>query len=383
MDFDEWTPIGRGDPLKNDPTFDYSPPMVSKVKYWINPLHRTPDPPLVPRKESSTEFNQQYTATMTNAAVIKQPMEIKRFYQDYSDPSSDASSYAKINNKLQRPQQVPYQNHYFSPTRQPPLPLPMLVPPPPFEPNSYLAATKIENSTILELSWDVKNQSTTELSTTSLRTLSTISSSAFTIPATKVASTTTAKDAKTNQEIGSEKSVLQNLLVKEKSGVPHPTNPTTVTPLTPNPQVSFAFNKPILAAPRPVTHLIIQGHSKVKKYGGSGKLDKLNNILTRDVNDINDVVKYELPRDARGGKQLSLEDFLPINGALRETLKDIATNQAEGSGIGAELTKALFPSYVRPSTTLVYESPRLTRRPRHYVLDETHTDDVNVEKMQY
>lgn len=29
----EWTPVGRGDPLK-DPTFDYMPPLLDRVRYW-------------------------------------------------------------------------------------------------------------------------------------------------------------------------------------------------------------------------------------------------------------------------------------------------------------------------------------------------------------
>ncbi|XP_033226696.1 uncharacterized protein LOC117179133 [Belonocnema kinseyi] len=36
MDYDEWTPLGRGDPLKNDPTFDYVPPVLDRVQYWLN-----------------------------------------------------------------------------------------------------------------------------------------------------------------------------------------------------------------------------------------------------------------------------------------------------------------------------------------------------------
>lgn len=35
MDYNnEWRPVGRGDPLKNDPTFDYSPPVLDRVRYW-------------------------------------------------------------------------------------------------------------------------------------------------------------------------------------------------------------------------------------------------------------------------------------------------------------------------------------------------------------
>ncbi|GLH15988.1 Uncharacterized protein GBIM_20374 [Gryllus bimaculatus] len=45
MDYDEWTPLGRRDPLKNDPTYDYVPPVLERVHYWIEPSSRTPDPP--------------------------------------------------------------------------------------------------------------------------------------------------------------------------------------------------------------------------------------------------------------------------------------------------------------------------------------------------
>lgn len=29
-----WTPIGPGDPLNKDPTYDYSPPVLDRVRYW-------------------------------------------------------------------------------------------------------------------------------------------------------------------------------------------------------------------------------------------------------------------------------------------------------------------------------------------------------------
>ncbi|XP_055548718.1 uncharacterized protein LOC129732168 [Wyeomyia smithii] len=34
MEYNEWHPVGRGDPLKNDPTYDYSPPVLERVRYW-------------------------------------------------------------------------------------------------------------------------------------------------------------------------------------------------------------------------------------------------------------------------------------------------------------------------------------------------------------
>lgn len=34
MDYNQWTPVGHADPLKNDPTFDYVPPTSGSVRYW-------------------------------------------------------------------------------------------------------------------------------------------------------------------------------------------------------------------------------------------------------------------------------------------------------------------------------------------------------------
>jgi len=44
MDYDEWTPLGRGDPLKNNPTFDYVPPVLDKVQYWLDSQQHTTEP---------------------------------------------------------------------------------------------------------------------------------------------------------------------------------------------------------------------------------------------------------------------------------------------------------------------------------------------------
>lgn len=30
----QWMPVGHSDPLKNEPTFDYSPPTLERVRYW-------------------------------------------------------------------------------------------------------------------------------------------------------------------------------------------------------------------------------------------------------------------------------------------------------------------------------------------------------------
>lgn len=44
MDYDEWTPLGRGDPLKNNPTFDYVPPVLDRVQYWLDSQQHTTEP---------------------------------------------------------------------------------------------------------------------------------------------------------------------------------------------------------------------------------------------------------------------------------------------------------------------------------------------------
>lgn len=44
MDYDQWKPLGRGDPLKHDPTYDYVPPVLDRVQYWVDPAIRKPDP---------------------------------------------------------------------------------------------------------------------------------------------------------------------------------------------------------------------------------------------------------------------------------------------------------------------------------------------------
>lgn len=37
MDFEQWKPLtGRGDPLHNDPTYDYEPPVLERVHYWAD-----------------------------------------------------------------------------------------------------------------------------------------------------------------------------------------------------------------------------------------------------------------------------------------------------------------------------------------------------------
>ncbi|XP_017775610.1 PREDICTED: uncharacterized protein LOC108561955 isoform X2 [Nicrophorus vespilloides] len=54
MDYEQWTPVGRADPF-NDPTYDYVPPVLERVHYWVDPAQRKPDPPL-PGENQKTEI---------------------------------------------------------------------------------------------------------------------------------------------------------------------------------------------------------------------------------------------------------------------------------------------------------------------------------------
>ncbi|XP_055642962.1 mucin-2 [Toxorhynchites rutilus septentrionalis] len=66
LEYNEWLPVGRGDPLKNDPTYDYSPPVLERVRYWPENLankDKGKDILLlgVPSMKSSTKVDQPWS----------------------------------------------------------------------------------------------------------------------------------------------------------------------------------------------------------------------------------------------------------------------------------------------------------------------------------
>ncbi|EAT47224.1 AAEL001671-PA [Aedes aegypti] len=66
LEYNEWHPVGRGDPLKNDPTYDYSPPVLERVRYWPENKankDKTSDILLlgVPSKKASAKVEHQWT----------------------------------------------------------------------------------------------------------------------------------------------------------------------------------------------------------------------------------------------------------------------------------------------------------------------------------
>lgn len=80
MDYEQWKPLGRGDPLKNDPTYDYVPPVLDRVHYWIDPALRKPDP------EITGEHNQQKTEILVLGVTSKKPSGSISDRRDNYDP---------------------------------------------------------------------------------------------------------------------------------------------------------------------------------------------------------------------------------------------------------------------------------------------------------
>lgn len=98
-------------------------------------------------------------------------------------------------------------------------------------------------------------------------------------------------------------------------------------------------------------HLIIQGHSKVKKYGRINEKLAVETTRHRNAQQIINRIDKHVVRtdddqeDSRTSRKFKLEDLLPFDeDIIEETFKDIVDEQIEGSGFGATLTKAIFPS---------------------------------------
>ncbi|XP_011502775.1 PREDICTED: uncharacterized protein LOC105366144 [Ceratosolen solmsi marchali] len=72
MDYDEWTPLGLGDPLKNDPTFDYLPPVLDHVQYWLDSYNI----------ETSTKHDILALGIAANKTDLKRSHQIIKFIDE-------------------------------------------------------------------------------------------------------------------------------------------------------------------------------------------------------------------------------------------------------------------------------------------------------------
>ncbi|RZF39390.1 hypothetical protein LSTR_LSTR000911 [Laodelphax striatellus] len=321
MQYDEWTPLGRGDPLKNDPTFDYMPPVLERVQYWMSPAARTPEPP---RSTTST---------------LPPPVVLDRRYQELTgNQHRTRQQYVPVYYQAHRPYHHHYHHHHHN--NHPPAPQTILVPPP--------APGKSVNSFQYQANSIFPSTTSGVLSNNDLweTQLATVSASPTTQshhqqPHTRETITFVNQQ---NFDITPSPSVLHYILNSELAPAPSslppqsivfpsshqeislpPASPTTTTtttfhlPITshlpstietstlPNRAITTTTVNPSLTTDPLFSHykqpakpikgpmyLIIEGHSKVKTYGPA-KLDKISGIPVQESNDISsdDSKRYE------------------------------------------------------------------------------------------
>lgn len=112
MDYEQWTPLGRGDPLKNDPTYDYVPPVLERVHYWIDPALRKPDPP-IPGENQKTEIlllGVSSKKPSTGTSVADSRRDTYEPFMKFVDGPKFQSSYQRIS----RPHHYSFPATYFS-----------------------------------------------------------------------------------------------------------------------------------------------------------------------------------------------------------------------------------------------------------------------------
>ncbi|XP_060532426.1 uncharacterized protein LOC132705676 [Cylas formicarius] len=101
IDYDQWKPLGRGDPLKNDPTFDYVPPVLDQVRYWVDP-----------KKQSDSKSSRDnpkkeilLLGVSSKKPAVVNPVSRKDSYSSYSK-YSDENNYVS-NQRISRPSFFP------------------------------------------------------------------------------------------------------------------------------------------------------------------------------------------------------------------------------------------------------------------------------------
>lgn len=275
MDFDEWTPLGRGDPLKNDPTFDYLPPVLDKVHYWKSP------PAPVNRA-------QQYAApsAVASSHAVGASYNRRFFLTDLSslkkEPSSGYVQYAPH----KRPQ-VAAVYHL------PKTPLPMLTPPPYQRPQpqttitvaaaapaatsttTTITTTTVEPTDVYSPYSDAVNSGAAEskqppptvrVPPPTVRVLPSTVRVPLPPPQRRTTSAPHVSSVLTHSVI---KALLENEVDRTAAATTVRTTATSSDPL-------FAHYKQSAAGTGTPPYLIIQGHSKVKTYGLVSKPDDLS-----------------------------------------------------------------------------------------------------------
>ncbi|KAJ8922555.1 hypothetical protein NQ315_007585, partial [Exocentrus adspersus] len=155
IDYEQWKPLGRGDPLKNDPTYDYVPPVLDRVQYWVDPALRKPDPP-VQGETKKTEILLLGVTSKKPAIGSSQADSRRDTYDPYQKFVPGSNYHPNSNQRIARPSFIPSiatsffpsffasnKNRHsdrttFSKGTEQRVPYTMLMPPPPVEPKPVL-----------------------------------------------------------------------------------------------------------------------------------------------------------------------------------------------------------------------------------------------------
>lgn len=91
MDFEQWKPLtGRGDPLRNDPTYDYEPPVLERVHYWADDARVERE--RIPEKKSEV-LVLGVSSRKPSVAPRQPPPSIKRTHRPPSPPKYEDYTY--------------------------------------------------------------------------------------------------------------------------------------------------------------------------------------------------------------------------------------------------------------------------------------------------
>lgn len=124
----EWRPLGHGDPLQKDPTYDYSPPALDRVRYWAennvsNQDARQKLPPEVLRNKTKSEILLLGVASERDRLRTAQVKVTSPYAQQQA-------KYAAIRRSYYAPQQQQQHQHQQLQQQQQHMPHTHLMPPP-------------------------------------------------------------------------------------------------------------------------------------------------------------------------------------------------------------------------------------------------------------
>ncbi|EDV56665.1 uncharacterized protein Dere_GG22775 [Drosophila erecta] len=115
----EWRPLGHGDPLQKDPTYDYSPPALDRVRYWAENNSTGQSNPEARKKELPPEVLRN--KTKSEVLLLGVASERVRVPHSHSYPPVGGLGHYQQHQQQQQQQQAKYaaiRRSYYAPTQQ-------------------------------------------------------------------------------------------------------------------------------------------------------------------------------------------------------------------------------------------------------------------------